>query len=909
MVIKMRKFLSVLLMAAMLIGMISIPATAAESKVLRATESEQIGLLQKLEIIDSAPKSEEMDDELTRAEFIMYLANIVVRGKSEKAKRYFTDVPMDHWAADSINELFEMDIISKDETKNFRPKDKITVGEATKLVVTLLGYGKYAETLGEFPYSYMKIADYLGINVSDANKKLTKREAMKLIYETIQAPFCDEKSKDGDWLTILSYYYDIYSYTGLLTEASGISMYGDANENEKTVVIDGDNYLSDIDISDKLGRIISFFYKQVNDDVTPEIFYLVSGKYESKVFEISTDDFVEFSDGKIWYTNGNAKRRIEVPSGAEVIKNGTMESRNIVNAFDVKKGKIRCVDTDNNGDYDFFFIWDYDNIVVSRISKNDLLIYDELVPDKKVELDPDDRIIYICDTAGNRLTFDDLQKGDVVSVYESKNYVKAVVCRNQNTGIIFGMEHDDYDHYIVLGKNEQDKNQYKIDKEYYEACLDINKNVNAYKPEMGSSVTYWIDAAGRIAYIDFKAVSGSWQFGYLIGTYHHGWDDDSIGFRLYDDGGLVRNYPLSDRVTIDGVKYEHANEVLNAIDKVKKYQKTLTAGEDSVNGQILRFRTNSSGEIKSVDTEYSDDNAEGKLNLHRTYDRASRYYYWNSHNFGGDFVRSGKAKIFVVPNHDELTGADADDFMFVSGSYFGDNNYDIEAFRMDKSMGSEDVLVVYGLSTGSYSKNSAIVEEVYQAIDKNEEVKWCVDAYEFNNGRKITLTSKEESGFECQKYDKDGNLVPAQVEAGDVIRYIYGPNDLTIKILVVYDYSEEKKSATPTYGWLKGAGHTYGEQVSVAHAFVKYTDSEMMSVSFTPLSEADYAPNSTWRASYSAVKSGGIVYIAKDKGGKIKITKGTFDDIIPANADGYENARDYLVFTWLGIFYGGVIYQ
>ena len=231
MVIKMRKFLSVLLMAAMLIGMISIPATAAESKVLRATESEQIGLLQKLEIIDSAPKSEEMDDELTRAEFIMYLANIVVRGKSEKAKRYFTDVPMDHWAADSINELFEMDIISKDETKNFRPKDKITVGEATKLVVTLLGYGKYAETLGEFPYSYMKIADYLGINVSDANKKLTKREAMKLIYETIQAPFCDEKSKDGDWLTILSYYYDIYSYTGLLTEASGISMYGDANEN------------------------------------------------------------------------------------------------------------------------------------------------------------------------------------------------------------------------------------------------------------------------------------------------------------------------------------------------------------------------------------------------------------------------------------------------------------------------------------------------------------------------------------------------------------------------------------------------------------------------------------------------------------------------------------------------------
>ena len=77
---------------------------------------------------------------------------------------------------------------------------------------------------------------------------------------------------------------------------------------------------------------------------------------------------------------------------------------------------------------------------------------------------------------------------------------------------------------------------------------------------------------------------------------------------------------------------------------------------------------------------------------------------------------------------------------------------------MDKSMGSEDVLVVYGLSTGSYSKNSAIVEEVYQAIDKNEEVKWCVDAHEFNNGRKITLTSKEESGFECQKYDKTETL-------------------------------------------------------------------------------------------------------------------------------------------------------
>ena len=85
----MRKFLSVLLMAAMLIGMISIPATAAESKVLRATESEQIGLLQKLEIIDSAPKSEEMDDELTRAEFIHVSGKYRSEGEKRKGKEIF----------------------------------------------------------------------------------------------------------------------------------------------------------------------------------------------------------------------------------------------------------------------------------------------------------------------------------------------------------------------------------------------------------------------------------------------------------------------------------------------------------------------------------------------------------------------------------------------------------------------------------------------------------------------------------------------------------------------------------------------------------------------------------------------------------------------------------------------------
>lgn len=906
----MKRLLSALISLCMTLGMIITPA-AAETITLRATEAEQMGFLQKLEIIDTVPDATELDDELTRAEFIMYIGNIVGIWNNEKEKRYFTDVPMDHWAADAINELYEMNILSKDETQNFRPKDKITMGEATKIIVMLLGYGKYAETLGEFPGGYMKAADYLGIDVGSASTTVTKRDAMRILYETIQAPFCDEKVKGEDYRTILSYYYNIYSYTGLLTEASGISMYGDANENEKMVVIDGDNYLSDIDLSEKLGRNLSFFYKQVNDNVTPEIVYLVSGKDKGKSFEILSEDFIEYTDGELWYTDGDAAKKIKVPQGAEVIKNGTMEGRNIVKAFEIKKGKIQCVDTDGNGDYDYFFIWDYDNIVIDRISTNDILVYDKIVSDKKVSFDPEDRTVYICDTAGTRMSFESLAKGDVVSVYESKDYIKAVVCRNSNTGTVFGLENDDDEHYLLIGKNENDENKYQFDNEFYADCLDSRTSSNAYKLEIGSTITYWIDAYGKIAYIDFKSVSGNWQFGYLIRTYRPEEDDNRVGFRLYNENSEITNYLLAERVSIDGNKCETATAILNAMDKVKQYQKRLADGEDSINGQIIRFKTNSDGEIKNVDTEKSDDSAEGKLNLHRTYNRSSRYYYWNSHNFGGEFVRSSSAKIFIVPEYADLADADPDDFRIATGGYFGDYYYNIEAFRIDKSMGSEDVLVVYGTTTKSYSRSSSIVEKVYQAIDKNEEVKWYADCYEFQSGRKFTITSEDEDGFNCMKYDKNGNKVeaPDGISSGDIIRHIYGTNDFVSEALIIYDYSEEKNNQNSKYGWMNGAGHSYGEQVSVAKAFVKYSDSEMMSLGFAPLTREDYASDSEWKASYSAIKTGGIVFIAEDKGGKIKITKGTFDDIIPADADGYDKARDYIIFTWLGRIYGGVIYR
>ena len=56
----------------------------------------------------------------------------------EKEKIYFDDIKNVKWAEESIKELTERNIISKDSTKKFRPDDYITREEFVKLIVCTL---------------------------------------------------------------------------------------------------------------------------------------------------------------------------------------------------------------------------------------------------------------------------------------------------------------------------------------------------------------------------------------------------------------------------------------------------------------------------------------------------------------------------------------------------------------------------------------------------------------------------------------------------------------------------------------------------------------------------------------------------------------------------------------------------
>ena len=71
---------------------------------------------------------------------------------------YFTDVTPDSWFAYTVNQLTERGIISEAEDKHFNPERNVSLNEAVKMLVCLMGFNEYAQIHGGYPDGYMKVA-------------------------------------------------------------------------------------------------------------------------------------------------------------------------------------------------------------------------------------------------------------------------------------------------------------------------------------------------------------------------------------------------------------------------------------------------------------------------------------------------------------------------------------------------------------------------------------------------------------------------------------------------------------------------------------------------------------------------------------------------------------------------------
>lgn len=206
-----------------------------------------IGLLSELGVVSGFEDGTFRPlEKVTRAQAVkmMVLAygdNIEVPSDT---KVEFFDVDPSYWGYEYIKKGVAYGMINGFEDGTFRPDEIVTVEQAAKILVNMLGDETSAMMGGGYPTGYMSEASKLGILVDmDINEHmgdtLVRAKIAEMIYAALHAPMWivvdmresfdhtqtipvyEERNGVGEgYQTILTYNFNIYEATGIITANS-----------------------------------------------------------------------------------------------------------------------------------------------------------------------------------------------------------------------------------------------------------------------------------------------------------------------------------------------------------------------------------------------------------------------------------------------------------------------------------------------------------------------------------------------------------------------------------------------------------------------------------------------------------------------------------------------------------------
>ncbi len=920
----MKKILSMCLALLVLLSSFNV-FTVNASNLTASDIAKEAGLLQAIGVISSIPDETEGNREITRAEFAVTAAKVMGIKATKEDSRYFTDIPMDHWSISYVNRLVELNIISLSTDKLFRPNDKITVNEAVKMLVCMCGYGDYAASIGGYPFGFTDVAARLDFEISGGTENLTIYKSFILLYDALCSPTYKKTAQGGGYVaydesedTMLSMYFDIYEAEGTVLQSSGISILGEvatggaSQDVSKIVRIDDETYTTSINLYNYIGRNVHVFYVQEDEDDTPNIIYRQDYKRDDEVLDIKADD-AEYKNGVLsYYDEKGRPEKEEIPTSAIVVKNGTVVRSNISEAFNISKGSFRLIDIEDDGIIDVVLIFTHENYVVDRISAESFTVYDKVITGRKVVLDDSDRIVVVEDSTGAAKSFSDIKVGNVISVYESEDYVRVVIGPEAVTATLYATSFEDEVFKIQVGKSESDKAWYEVDNDYYNEYLlgkyyENSQGETVYTGDIdltpGGTVTYYKDADGKVAYITGPNPSG-WTFAYLVRVGENE-DEDKTTLKLYTQNGDLKVFTAADKVIIDGMVVKSHAEILTNLDKTLA-GKILGANEHKVNGQLIRYKENAKGEIFSIDTENVNAEKEDRLSLHRSGAVQNLAWWYHTNSFyAGKYFYSASTVKFAVPSHAELASASAEDFTIMS-AFADSTTYSVEGFKLNTKGGIEDALVIYGGASAVSWKGPYLVNRIYTSVDSDDDIVLKADVYDIPSGDMLTVTAKD--GYEFTSGT-------TKMDKGDIVRIGANNAGVVSQITLYYDYSR-RDDATYVENMPRGfkiGTNTYQESTInyLMSAQLKSIDDGIWRFVYgtgaddyikeSDLTEENYS-SCTWATRSNIIQ----VLIVEEDG---KITIGTPADIEPATITGAEDAPVYWFSIRLAQLNGAVIYK
>jgi len=698
------------------------------------------------------PGFTEKEGNVTRSEFINQLINLRY-GEKENKITTFKDVDEFNVASGEIEYAKELGII--DNAGMFYPELPITVSQAKKVAVNLLGYREMAELKGGYPLGYSQVAEELELfsdTVSD--KYITWQEFSEIIYNILNAPAISVQISGEDITymvedeaNLLNTKFEIYEFSGIET-ANYLTSLTDKNEKsgEGFVKVAGEEYR--YGGKDYLGYNVSGFYRDVDGE--KEIITMRPDKNEE--LTLKTEDIEYFDPYTVRYTTDEKTDSFDIYPGYSFIYNHkAYEKTDIADLIMDSGADVSFIDADRDGKYETIKMIKKDYLVVSNVNTFDMIVSGNDFSKGIIKLG--DEVIYKIEKNNRASEIYDISVGDLLcyTVSEDLMYYEINAVYNEISGKVSAIDKEEKT--IKINETEYDYNSYF--EKYYESYVTL-----------GSDVTVLTDDEGEICAVISR--TNTYSYGWIIKK----WDDelsDRICLKMFTEAGSVENYTLSENVMFDGVKTADKSVINGKLD----------LGSDSK--RFVRYFVNKNGEITKIDFS---ENAAGEVpflenkkadNSFTCFFENTSSVYLSSGRFFNDLCKlSDSCKIFIIPKSAEKRNDDSN-YMSVSNGYFSNNvSYTVNVYDIDEINGAEAIVIFDDRTSLATEAASAVVENVEMTLDKDDRVIYLVSI--LKDGSFITLETTEDTAEKASK-----------LNPGDIIRYSKSTDNKLLSFNLEYD--------------------------------------------------------------------------------------------------------------------------
>lgn len=749
--------------------------------------------LSKMKAFNVISKNASENAEITRLEFAKVLLNILGLNYnllSDNAAK-FRDVADDDWGV--VSTISNLGIMVGYNDFTFGSNDTITVDQALKCIISIMGWSMVAENDGGYPTGYRSVAASLGLLRNTDIKyeqPLNYKNLATVLDNALKEKVLNKENENLEkGNTFLEEYFKYAEGEGIIDGTYETYLYSDSYTDKNQVSINGMNYVCDKDLTEFIGCKVKYYYEEARNGDN-KLIYVYDIENRNKVVEFSSiDDEMSYENGTytVWKGKNERSQRYKINSDANVIYNGRYIGEYTEDIFVPKYGYVKLIDNGNG--FSTVVITDIRTVHAGSIDYNNEVIYDRLGGEKIDISDCDVLSIRDCDESECELL--DIKSFDLLSVVRSKDgkVVKIHFSTNTVEGSVCELSGTDTDEisiaHSLYGSNV------RVSHRTVSGFFD-NNSVN-----MGTTGTFYFDYLGNIG--AFKSGGSTKNIGYLINAFYSEDAEEELYLKIFNTDGKTVRLKAANKVKIDRISTKTA----------KKAFELLKMGTNEVVSQLIMYDMDVDGNVSFVDTAYNKkpdcgdyrtvlpENDESKDSFRVVFSSILPpnsaespemiLFRPNARNFGGKVQLSNDAKILYVP----LNAKESDESRF----YISDNLWDIgdlgqemiEAYQTKGGALAVDTVIVY-MPDNRYWSNHLGEYRAGVAYDKSFELvdeEACV-VLRFLDGKQI--------------YSEDASWGDG-IGVGDYIQYRCDKNGrLLEKPTVIIDVSEHTMTGSNPRG-------------------------------------------------------------------------------------------------------------